>query len=712
MRQNRWNDKEAQARVDAAGTDPADRTLALRVYSSRIIGADPDLVMHGGGNTSVKTERRDLFGAMQKVLHVKGSGWDLDTLEAPGLPGVRLEPLLEMRRLDALSDEDMVNMQRSNLLDSSAPNPSVETLLHAFLPHTFVDHTHATAFLALANLPDAEAAIREIFGDRLAVVPYIMPGFALAKKAAEVFDAYPGCEGLILLKHGHFTFGASAKESYDKVIEHTNMVEEWLAAKNEGRRFDCTVKRNRSLAGEAEAISVLPVLRGAIASLRGEHHDAAPRPVVMDIRGGEAINAFLRRDDLNDLAQRGVASPDHVIRTKAWPLILEQPPQLKGDETIGSCQALEKWLHSTERALQDYTNSYQDYFDRQNSRVGSHKQRLDPLPRLIAIPGVGLVGMGRSIADANVTADIGEAWASTLLAAESIGCFTPVNEANTFDMEYWSLEQAKLGKGKEAPLARHVVVVTGGGGGIGAAIANAFAKQGAEIIVLDRDGEAAIKTARSCGVRAIGLPCDLTDRVQVEQAFATTAARFGGLDIVVSNAGAAWTGAMATIPESELRASFELNLFAHQHVAQVAVGLFRAQDHRSSEPEQHLGGQLLFNVSKQALNPGKGFGAYGIAKAALLALMKQYALEEGAASIRSNAINADRIRSGLLDNAMIQERSAARGVSEADYMGGNLLGAEVRTSDVANAFVSLALMQRTTGAVLTVDGGNVAAMVR
>lgn len=208
------------------------------------------------------------------------------------------------------------------------------------------------------------------------------------------------------------------------------------------------------------------------------------------------------------------------------------------------------------------------------------------------------------------------------------------------------------------------------------------------------------------------MPCDLTDRVQVEQAFATTAARFGGLDIVVSNAGAAWTGAMATIPESELRASFELNLFAHQHVAQVAVGLFRAQDHRSSEPEQHLGGQLLFNVSKQALNPGKGFGAYGIAKAALLALMKQYALEEGAASIRSNAINADRIRSGLLDNAMIQERAAARGVSEDDYMGGNLLGAEVRTSDVANAFVSLALMQRTTGAVLTVDGGNVAAMVR
>ncbi|MDZ7603382.1 MAG: class II aldolase/adducin family protein, partial [Hoeflea sp.] len=321
MRQNRWNDKEAQARVEAAGTNPADRTLALRVYSSRIIGADPDLVMHGGGNTSVKTERPDLFGVMQPVLHVKGSGWDLDTLEAAGLPGVRLDALLEMRQLDALSDEDMVNMQRSNLLDSSAPNPSVETLLHAFLPHTFVDHTHATAFLALANLPEPEAAIREIFGDRLAVVPYIMPGFALAKKAAEVFDAHPDCEGIILLKHGHFTFGATAKESYDKVIAHTNLVEDWLAAKNAGRRFAGTVKRNRT-ASAPEAAAILPVLRGAIGRLRGDHHRAAPLPVVMDMRGGEVIDAFLGRPDLQDLARRGVASPDHVIRTKGRMLVL------------------------------------------------------------------------------------------------------------------------------------------------------------------------------------------------------------------------------------------------------------------------------------------------------------------------------------------------------------------------------------------------------
>jgi NAD(P)-dependent dehydrogenase (short-subunit alcohol dehydrogenase family) len=266
-------------------------------------------------------------------------------------------------------------------------------------------------------------------------------------------------------------------------------------------------------------------------------------------------------------------------------------------------------------------------------------------------------------------------------------------------MEYWSLEQAKLGKGSEKPLARQVVLVTGGAGAIGAATARAFAAQGAAVVVLDRDPVAA---------GALGIGCDLTDPSAVRQAFAAVCAQFGGLDIVVSNAGAAWTGAIADLADADLRASFDLNLFAHQTVAQAAVAVFRAQD--AGRPL--LGGQLLFNVSKQALNPGPGFGAYGIAKAALLALMRQYALEGGAEGIRANGINADRIRSGLLDDAMIRDRAAARGLGEAEYMAGNLLGREVRASDVADAFVALAKLERSTGAVLTVDGGNVAGMVR
>jgi NAD(P)-dependent dehydrogenase (short-subunit alcohol dehydrogenase family) len=382
-----------------------------------------------------------------------------------------------------------------------------------------------------------------------------------------------------------------------------------------------------------------------------------------------------------------------------------------------------------ERALAGYVRDYKAYFHRQNSRVGGAKTPLDPLPRVIAIPALGLVGVGRSAQEAAVTADIAEAWARTLLAAEAVGRFQPIGEDDTFDMEYWSLEQAKLGKASEKPLSRHVVLVTGGGGAIGAATALCFARQGAEVAVIDRDADAATAAAAVCGPHALAVACDLTVAEEVRAAIDQVVACFGGLDVLVSNAGAAWTGPIADLPEGVLRQSLELNLLSHQAVAQAAMAVFRAQDgHGVDLPSSdgsdqvplevtrrerfHLGGQLLFNVSKQALNPGPGFGAYGIAKAAQLALMRQYALEAGAEGVRVNALNADRIRSGLLSEAMIRERAAARGISEADYMAGNLLHQEVRATDVAEAFVALARMERTTGAVLTVDGGNVAAMVR
>jgi rhamnose utilization protein RhaD (predicted bifunctional aldolase and dehydrogenase)/NAD(P)-dependent dehydrogenase (short-subunit alcohol dehydrogenase family) len=624
----------------------------------------------------------------------------------------------------------MVAAQRNNLIDPAAPNPSVEALLHAFLPHTFVDHTHSSALLALADQPDAAAVCRQVFGERVVLVPYVMPGFALAQSCVDLYEAAAEraaasgveLEGMVLLKHGLFSFGSTAKQSYERMIELVRLAEQHLATGNRLSQPAAVPER------PAPAAALLPRLRGALG--RAASAAGARSHWLLDLRATPLARAVVDDGRLADWARRGVATPDHVIRTKAHPLVLPAAP------AAGDAAALEAWSASLAMALTAYAANYQASFSRQNDRVGGIKKPLDSLPRVVAIPGLGLVGIGKSAAEAAVTADIAETWATTLLAAESIGRFEPVGENDTFDMEYWSLEQAKLGKAAEKPLARTVVVVTGGAGAIGAATARAFAAQGADLAVLDLDGEAAAAVARRCGSRALGLACNVTEPLQVQKAFAAVAAHFGGLDIVVSNAGAAWGGRIAELPEADLRASFELNFFAHQHVAQAALALFRAQDTLPNPAgaaggnasanqaasagaagagegvSGRLGGQLLFNVSKQALNPGPGFGAYGTSKAALLALVRQYALEEGGAGIRVNAINADRIRSGLLTDTMIRERSAARGLSEADYMGGNLLGSEVRAEDVAEAFVALARLERTTGALLTVDGGNVAAMVR
>jgi rhamnose utilization protein RhaD (predicted bifunctional aldolase and dehydrogenase)/NAD(P)-dependent dehydrogenase (short-subunit alcohol dehydrogenase family) len=711
--QHRWSEVAAREAVDHWGSRGISEPLALRTYSARLLGADPDLVLHGGGNTSVKTTVHGLLGEVIPVLCVKGSGWDLATIEPAGHPAVRLVPLQNLRALESLSDEAMVAAQRQNLIDPAAPNPSVEALLHAFLPHTFVDHTHSTALLALADQPEAAAICREVYGERVLLVPYVMPGFALAKACAAAWEEAAArgdgerIEGMVLLQHGLFSFGATAEQSYTRMIELVRRAEERLS------RGERTLHAVALPEAPAAAAHLLPVLRGALA--RAAAAEGCPRRWGLCLRSTPLARAVSDDARLPEWARRGVATPDHVIRTKARPLVLPIPPAAAADGAPRQAD-LDAWREAVEAALAAYSAAYRAYVGRQNARVGGGKTPLDPLPRVLALPGVGLIGVGKGAADAAVTADIAEAWAQTLLAAESIGRFQPVGEADSFDMEYWSLEQAKLGKAAEKPLARQVVLVTGGAGAIGAATALAFAAEGADVAVLDREEEGAREVAVRCGKRALPLACDVTDPAAVRAAFERVCAHFGGLDVVVSNAGAAWTGAMATLDDADLRACFELNFFSHQSVARAAVAVFRHQDGGGAEgatpPGERLGGQLLFNVSKQALNPGPDFGAYGISKAALLALTRQYAIEEGAAGVRVNAVNADRIRSGLLDEAMIRERAAARGVTAEVYMAGNLLGAEVRARDVAEAFVALARLERTTGAVLTVDGGNGAAMVR
>jgi NAD(P)-dependent dehydrogenase (short-subunit alcohol dehydrogenase family) len=397
--------------------------------------------------------------------------------------------------------------------------------------------------------------------------------------------------------------------------------------------------------------------------------------------------------ELARYSQQGVVTPDHTIRTKNWPLLAPAP----------EAQKLAEWKDAVAQAVSDFAAHYREYFARNNARSEPKKTMLDPYPRVVLVPGLGLFGLGASAKDAGIAADIAENTIEVITDAEAIGRYQPISEADMFDVEYWSLEQAKLGKAAEKPLARQVAVVTGGGSGIGAATARALSRAGAEVAVLDRDSAAAKAVVASIGKTALAVGCDVTDGPSVRAAFDEVAKTFGGVDIVISNAGAAWQGRIGDVDDATLRRSFELNFFAHQEVAQNGVRVMKAQG---------TGGCLLFNVSKQAVNPGKDFGPYGLPKAATLFLMKQYALDYGRDGIRSNAVNADRIRTGLLTGDMIAARSKARGLSEHEYMGANLLGREVTAEDVADAFVYLATAAKTTAATLTVDGGNIEASLR
>ena len=682
---NLWNDAEAEKLVGDYAKKGVGRDLALRVYTTRLLGGDPRLVLHGGGNTSVKTKTVDLVGDEWDVLCVKGSGWDMGVIEPQGLPAVKLAPLLKARALAVLSDEDMVALQRANLIDPSSPNPSVETLLHAFLPHKFVDHTHSTAILALVDQENSREICDKVFGRRLGFVPYIKPGFDLAKAAADIYDADPGVEGLILDKHGIFTFGDDAPQAYGRMIEFVTAAEDFVA-----RSAKAAPAKAALPAKPATPLEIAPMLRGAVAVDKGEGRFER---MIGDFRTSDAILDFVNSARIAELAGRGVSTPDLSIRIKTGPMAVPAPEAGKAADYKSVIR---------EHVVQ-FAADYRAYFETNDALDDVKRTMLDPMPRLTLVPGLGMFGHGRTLKDAKIASDVGEMWIEAVRGAEAIGDFRPLSKADLFPLEYWSLEQAKLASNKPKPLTGQVVLVTGGAGAIGAATAKLFADTGAHAVVVDLDAGRAAEAAKRAGNGSIGVGADVTDPAQVRAAFDKAVATYGGVDIVVSNAGAAWEGRIGELDDALLRKSFELNFFAHQSVAQNAVRIML---------EQGTGGVLLFNTSKQAINPGPKFGAYGLPKAATLFLSRQYALDYGAYGIRSNAVNADRIRSGLLTDAMIASRSGARGVSEKEYMAGNLLGQEVTAQDVAQAFLHHALAERTTADVTTVDGGNIAAALR
>ena len=683
---NKWSSKEAKKYITKYKKDKITEDLALRVYSTHLLGREKELVLHGGGNTSVKTITKNIFSKEIEVMHIKGSGWDMGTIDHPGLPAVELNPLKETINLKKLDDFEMVNLQRKCLISSSSPNPSVETLLHAFLPHKFVDHTHASAVLSLIDQPNDIRICQDTFGDTVGIVPYVIPGFALAKKAYEVFNKNPKFIGLILLKHGIFTFGDTAKESYDRMINLVSIAENKLKKIPNKIITKRVFKKNTSV--ENKSSMFLPLIRKHLSQ---KNEDEGYTKWILDIRTSKNIIKYLNHSKLEQFTQRGPITPDHVIRTKPKPLILDL--RNKEDKEIEI---------NIKNKINKFKADYKKYYLR-NKKYLPNSIALDANPRLIFIPDFGIIGIGRTSKEAKIASDLAECTVDVIAKAESFGKFQSINEKEIFKVEYWPLEQAKLKGAKRQILTGNIVVISGGCGAIGLATAREFFKEGAEIVLLENNITNIKNTPPEIKKNVTIIKCDVTNQTDVQNAFKKICLSYGGLDILVSNAGAAWQGDIGTVSKSIIKESFDLNFYAHQYLSQEAVKIFLSQNTE---------GVLLYNISKQSVNPGKNFGPYGIPKASTFFLMRQYTLEYGKYGIRANGVNADRIRSGIVTDKMIASRAISRGVSKKKYMSNNLLGQEVLAEDVAKGFVALAKAKKTTGDVLTIDGGNIAAALR
>ncbi len=693
--ESRWSDREA-AEFVARLAPRWGEDLALRVYTSRLIGRDPDLVLHGGGNTSLKGTLTTLVGERVEALFVKGSGWDLAAIEPPGLPAVDLVHLRKLRALAELSDEEMVNQLRTHLFDAGAPNPSVETLLHAFLPHRFIDHTHADVALVVTNQPRDETAamVREAFGPRWAIVPYVMPGFALAKLAAEVYERDPSVEGLVLVNHGLFTFADDARTAYERMIAGVDRAE----------RFVRTRARTARPAGGARPAEggarLAPVLRGALAEATGDA-DRPWRRMILEHRASEETLDILDGPDAARIAEANPLTPDHVIRTKGPALLL--PDGLPLDDA----KALRERVDA---AVASYRAAYDAYFETNRPRARTRVTKLDSFPRVILVPGVGLFTAGRTKQDARIAADIAEHTLRAKALANAIGRYTALGDADLFDMEYWSLEQAKLGGAKEAALAGQVALVTGAAGAIGFAICRKLIDAGAHVVAADRDGERLHAAAGELDPRrrglAAGVMMDVTEERSVAAGFAETCRLYGGVDILVLNAGVAHVSPIEATDPAAFRRVMDVNLVGYFLVLREAAALFRRQG---------TGGNVIVNSSKNVFAPGADFGAYSASKAGAHQLGKVAALELAAAGVRVNMVNADAVfgdaqRPSGLWQAVGPARARSRGLDPAElpeyYRQRNLLKARVTPEHVGNAVVFFASnLTPTTGATLPVDGG-------
>ncbi|NTU54609.1 MAG: SDR family NAD(P)-dependent oxidoreductase, partial [Chlorobiaceae bacterium] len=538
---NLWDESDlkmtATGHIDVAET-PAE--LVELVYASRLLGRDDRLVMHGGGNTSVKSVLTDFIGNHANVIYIKASGVNLASVNVGDFTPVRIDPLRKLQQMYASgqrhSEEDIRRFSTNEFKNflflnlftltdhmvSRSLTPSIETLLHAFLPHRYIFHTHSLALLTLSNQIEGERLCHEALGDAYGMVPYIQPGLGLARLALDAWEKNPAIEGMVMHKHGLVTFGDTAREAYDRMIDGVSRIEERIVSAE--RKCFASAAMPASI---APVELVAPIVRGAC-SFEKTPGEKDYDSFVLEFRNSSALLDYLSTAELEAFARKGAMTPDFIIRTKNHPLVAPAP-----DATD-----LDGFRKALRESVESFKADYRDYFERQQKETGMEVSMIDPMPRVVLVPGLGLFGLGRSVADARLTADIAEHSAIAMFDAESIGCFESISERDAFEIEYWDMEQAKVRKNRNGgEFAGKVALVTGGAGAIGMATAKAFKRKGAEIVIMDLDPAALDKAAVELGAGTLAIPCDVTDAASVRSAFDTICRTFGGLDFVVSNVG-------------------------------------------------------------------------------------------------------------------------------------------------------------------------------
>jgi len=652
--QSLWDEQEAAAYQS---------DLALRVYTSRLLGRDSSLVLHGGGNTSVKLQRKNILGQNEDILYIKGSGWDLVSIEEAGFAPVRMPHLLELVKLDHLSDPQMVNELKTQMILSSAPSPSVETLLHAALPYKYVDHTHADAVVTITNTSNGLERIKQIYGDQVVIIPYVMPGFDLAKLCAKQFalEASKKTIGMILMNHGIFSFGDTAKQSYQRMIELVSLAENYLQ-----QHQAWTIER-KTISDQDVSLSL------NLAKLRKEISKAAGMPVIVTRNGDSKSLVFAQREDIAQISQQGPATPDHVIRTKRLPMLGQD--------------------------VDSYVKNYQAYFAEHSPSAREPKTMLDPAPRIIIDPQLGICAVGLGANEAAIAADIYDHTIDIIERSTALGGYQALPVKDLFDMEYWELEQAKLKTSSQVPpLKGEIALVTGAASGIGKACVQSLLKRGAAVVGLDIQPSI---THLHKNKNFLGLVCDVTEEMEIKIAIEKAVQSFGGLDILILNAGIFPPSAkISQITTEQWHKVMSLNLDANLTLLREAHPLLKLAPRF---------GRVVVIGSKNVPAPGYGAAAYSASKAALNQLARVAALEWGQDNIRINSLHPNAVfDTGIWSEEILQSRAQHYGMSVEAYKTNNLLKVEITSKDVAELAAEMCgtLFAKTTGAQLPIDGGN------